>query len=153
MDRRSRAALMRFRFLTGILCILLLGVGFTSYAADMKSEDAPGNHIIVYYFYGNFRCANCHRIENYTKETVEKYFNKQVQAGDILYKTVNVEKKENAHFVEDYQLYTKSVVLSLVKGGKEVKYKNLTKVWEYLNNKTKFEDYEKKEIKEFLKYL
>ncbi|MFC1479928.1 nitrophenyl compound nitroreductase subunit ArsF family protein [Candidatus Omnitrophota bacterium] len=144
---------MKLKFLTGILCILLSGIGFTSDAVDIKSENISRNHIAVYYFHGNVRCMSCHKIENYTKETVEKYFNKQVQAGDILFKKVNVEKKGNAHFVEDYQLYTKSVVLSLVKDGKEVKHKNLTKVWEYLGNKTKFENYEKKEIKDFLKEL
>ncbi|MFC1643726.1 nitrophenyl compound nitroreductase subunit ArsF family protein [Candidatus Omnitrophota bacterium] len=144
---------MRLKFLAGVLCIFLLGIGFTADAIDIKNEDASGSHIVVYYFHGNFRCASCHKIENYTKETVEKYFDKQVQAGDILYKTVNVEKKGNAHFVEDYQLYTKSVVLSLVRDGKEVKHKNLTKVWEYLGNKTKFENYEKKEIEDFLKEL
>lgn len=144
---------MRLKFLTGFLCIFIFGGGLVADATDIKSEDASGNHIVVYYFHVNFRCASCHKIENYTKETVEKYFNKQVQAGNILYKTVNIEEKGNAHFVEDYQLYTKSVVLSLIKDGKEIKYKNLTKVWEYLGNKTKFEDYEKKEIEEFLKEL
>ena len=93
------------------------------------------------------------RLSKRNKETVEKYFSKQVQAGAIVYKAVNIEKEGNAHFIEDYQLYTKSVVLSLVKDGKEVKYKNLTKVWEYLRDKTKFEDYEKEEIKDFLKEL
>jgi hypothetical protein len=144
---------MKFKILSVSLFILILGISLTASAADAKGEDTTGDHLVVYYFHGNFRCANCHKIENYTKETVEKYFSEQMRAGDIIYKTVNVEKKENAHFVGDYQLYTRSVVLSLVKGGKEVKYKNLTEIWECLGNKIKFEDYEKKEIKNFLKEL
>ncbi|NQT33321.1 MAG: hypothetical protein HQ594_06605 [Candidatus Omnitrophica bacterium] len=139
---------MKLKILLVFLFVFVVGVGLAC-----GEENTSGDHIAVYYFHGNFRCNSCHKIENYTKETVDKYFNKEIRSGDIVYKIVNVEQKENVHFVEEYQLYTKSVVLSLVKDGKEIKYKNLTKVWEYLNSKTKFEDYEKKEIKEFLKEL
>jgi len=55
--------------------------------------------------------------------------------------------------VQDYQLYTKSVVLSLVKDGKEVKFKNLDKVWQLLRNKDKFYKYIKEETTNFLDTL
>ena len=63
------------------------------------------------------------------------------------------EKKENKHFVNDYQLYTKSVVLSLVRDGKEMKFKNLEKVWQLLRNKDKFYKYIKEETQGFLDEL
>jgi len=144
---------MKLKILLVFLSVFVFGIGLAVGAADIKGEDTSGDHLAVYYFHGNSRCSSCHKIENYTKETVEKYFNKEIQAGTIAYKTINVEQKENAHFVKDYELYTRSVVLSLVKAGKEVRYKNLTKVWEYLGNKSKFENYEKKEIEEFLNEL
>ncbi|MBU3933238.1 MAG: hypothetical protein KKH11_01030 [Candidatus Omnitrophica bacterium] len=62
-----------------------------------------------------------------------------------------MEKKENQRFVKDYQLYTKSVVVSLVKNGEEVKFNNLEKVWHYLRNKEQFFNYIKDEVNNYLK--
>jgi len=63
---------------------------------------------------------------------------------------INIEEKGNEHFAQDYQLYTKSVVLSFVKGGKEVKFKNLEQVWQLLRDKDKFYNYIKSETQSFL---
>lgn len=121
------------------------------FAEDIKT--APVNHIMVYYFHGNFRCTNCYHIEQYTKEAIEKYFQKELNAGTVVFKTINVEIKGNEHFTNDYQLYTKSVILSLVKNEREIKFDNLTKVWEYLRNKDAFHQYIKSEVEKYLKEL
>jgi len=117
------------------------------------AETSPTNFVAAYYFHGNFRCVNCHNIERYTKEAVEKYFQKELDAGKVVFKVINVETKGNEHFANDYKLYTKSVVLSLVKNGKEVKFDNLNKVWEYLRNKDAFHQYIKSEVERYLKEL
>jgi len=106
--------------------------------------------VIVYYFHGNFRCASCHRIEQYTKEAVEQYFSDELRSGRLVFSPINVEKQGNEHFVKDYQLYTKSVVLSLVKNEAEIKHINLEKVWNYLGNKEQFFSYIKSEVEEYL---
>lgn len=117
------------------------------------SGASPADFVAVYYFHGNFRCVNCHNIEQYTKEAVEKYFQKELSAGKVVFKVINVETGGNEHFTNDYRLYTKSVVLSLVKNGKEIKFDNLGKVWEYLRNKDAFHQYIKSEIEKYLKEL
>lgn len=99
------------------------------------------------------RCVNCRNIEQYTKEALDKYFREDLNAGKVVLKVINVETGGNEHFTNDYQLYTKSVVLSLVKGGKEVKFDNLAKVWEYLRNKEAFQQYVKNEVEKYLKEL
>ncbi len=111
------------------------------------------NHVTAYYFHTTFRCASCHKIEEYTGETINTNFADDLNSGKLQYQMLNVDEKGNEHFVNDYNLYTKSVVLSLVKDGKEVKSKNLEKVWEYLRNKDKFMGYVKSETESFLKEL
>lgn len=108
------------------------------------------SQVIVYYFHGNFRCASCTHIEKLTKEAVESGFADHIKSGLLSFKTINIEKPGYGHFVQDYQLYTKSVVLSLVKGGKEVKFKNLDKVWEYLRDPNRFDDYVRSGVAEYL---
>ena len=138
------AALMSF-FLMGNFAIS------ADSAQDVKSP--PANRVIAYYFHGNFRCVNCRNIEQFSKEAVEKYFKDELTSGKVIFEVINVEEKGNEHFVGDYQLYTRSLVLSLIKNGKEIKSKNLTKVWEYLRDKPKFHQYVKEEIDGYLKEL
>ena len=107
--------------------------------------------VIVYYFHGNARCVSCRNIEKYTKEALEKYFSDKIASGGIDYQVINVEEEGNGHYTKDYKLYTKSVVLSRVKNGKEIAYKNLEKVWQYVRNKEKFYDYIKLETETILK--
>ncbi len=121
-------------------------------SAVVSDEDSVSlqKSVIVYYFHGNFRCTSCHRIEQYTKEAVGQYFSDELSSGRLVFSPVNVEKQGNEHFVKDYQLYTKSVVLSLVRNGDEIKYINLEKVWNYLGNKEQFFSYVKSEVEKYL---
>lgn len=112
---------------------------------------AKGGQVIAYYFHGNFRCYTCHTMEQYSKEAIEANFKDELSSGKVVFKAVNIDERGNEHFVQDYQLYTKSLVLSLVKDGKEVKSKNLTEIWNYVRNKQKFFDYVSGEVNGFLK--
>ena len=89
-------------------------------------------------------------MEQYTQEAVEQYFNKEIAAGTLVFKTINFDEKVNKHFVKDYQLYTKSVVISMIKEEKEVKFINLPKIWEYARDKEKFCQYIKTETAQYL---
>jgi len=131
------------------LIILVVGI----FLINVSSAFCDNGKVIVYYFHGSFRCPTCRNLEQYAKDAIENNFKKELARGALVSKTVNVEEKGNEHFVDDYQLYTKSLVLSLVEDGKEIKYKNLDKIWEYVRDKTKYMDYVKDEVGNFLKGL
>ena len=113
--------------------------------------DAKPAHVIAYYFHGAFRCPTCHKLEQYSKEAIETNFKNEITSGKLEFKVINVEDKDNGHYGNDYQLYTKSLILSLVKDGKETKWINLDKIWEYVGNKQRFIDYVKSGVADFLK--
>ncbi|MFH1876264.1 MAG: nitrophenyl compound nitroreductase subunit ArsF family protein [Candidatus Omnitrophota bacterium] len=118
-----------------------------AHAADV----AEGTHVVAYYFHGIFRCPTCHKLEQYSKEAIESNFKDALSSGTLEFKVVNIEDKGNEHYGNDYQLYTKSLILSLFKDGREVKWKNLNKIWEYVGNKQRFIDYVKGGVTDFLK--
>jgi len=128
-----------------LICILLITV-----VVPPQLQSAEDTKIVVYYFLTNFRCASCHKIEKYTKEAVEQNFKDELATGRLVFQPINIDEKENRHFIKDYQLYSKAVVLSMINAGKEVKHKNLTKIWEYLGDKDKFYDYITSETSQFL---
>lgn len=133
------------------LVIVAVSIGFTFIPSGTYAKQAPSSKVIAYYFHGTFRCPTCYKLEQYSKEAIETNFKDALASGKLEFKVVNVEDKGNEHFVNDYQLYTKSLVISLTENGKETKAKNLTKIWDYVGNKQKFFDYVTSEINNFLK--
>lgn len=128
-----------------VFCIFgFIGVSF---AADRPVSEK----VYAYYFHGSMRCSTCYKLEQYSKEAIEDNFKSELASGKLEFKVINIEEKGNVHFVNDYQLYTKALVLSLVKDGKEVKSNNLNKIWELVGNKDKFVEYIKVELANFLK--
>jgi hypothetical protein len=139
-----------------ILVTILFCVGAAPQTQSSPAGNAPqvtqlSNKLIVYYFHGNYRCSSCTTIERYTRETIEADFAKEIKSGQIEFKSVNVELPANSHYVKDYKLFTKSVILSDVAGGKEKRWKNLQKVWELLRNETDFKTYVRNETTAYLK--
>lgn len=117
---------------------------------EIKKESKPSEKIIVYYFMTTTRCPSCYKIENYTYSCIVDKFSEELSSGKMEWKMVNVDEKENAHFIKDYELFTKSVVLSKQVDGKEVKWVKLDKVWNLLNDQKEFYDYIESEIKKFM---
>ena len=107
--------------------------------------------LMVYYFHTTFRCPSCNKIEKLTRQAVGSGFGEQLKKGRIEFQSVNIETPGNEHFAEEYKLYTKSVILSDRKNGKEATWKNLDQVWTLLRDDNKFIAYIQKEINAFLK--
>lgn len=131
--------------------IVILSVAAVISLPVFAVEDKPAVKIIAYYFHGSFRCSTCTSMEKYSKEAIETNFKDVLASGKLEFKVVNVEERGNEHFVKDYQLYTKSLILSMTKNGKGIKSKNLDKIWKYAGNKRKFTDYVIGEINGFMR--
>ncbi len=144
-----------------LMAALFIGFGMAGpvFAEKAKSpapsSKSPGaaataaNVDIVYYFMTTQRCPSCMKIEAFTKETVQTKFGGALKKGGMVWKMVNVDLPENSHFIKDYQLYTKSVVLVKMRNGKQVEWKNLDRVWTLLGNKESFQTYIFKEVTAF----
>ena len=116
------------------LLILLLAFSNVAFAADK---------INVYYFYGKPRCTTCMKIQNYTKSAVASMNDK-----DVIFKDIDMDNSANTAMVKKYNLYTKSVIVSKMKNGKE-QWKNLDKIWLKVGNEQDFKNYIITETKSF----
>lgn len=136
-----------------IMALALSVFAFSVGAAPAEEAPASGqaqrveqSKTLVYYFHGNIRCKTCNKIEALTKKTLEEGFAAQLKNGSMELQVVNVDKAENEHFVEDYQLAMRSVVLSQLKQGKETKWRRLDKVWQLVHDEAAFAQYLRDEI-------
>lgn len=111
----------------------------------------PGpSTIYVTYFHATARCASCLKIEDLTNATMTVRFAGPIAEKRIVWRLVNVDEPEHAHYVKDYGLFTKSVVVSEVSAGKEVRWKNLDQVWQLLRDPEAFQGYVEREVRAWL---
>ncbi len=136
----------RLFFVLLAAAVFVGGVG-----ASASATGAQDAYAVATYFHGTVRCPTCRKLEEYSKEAVQAFFKDEIASGRLQFKTVNVDEKGNAHYTDDYKLYTKSLILSQVKDGKELRWKNLDKIWEYVRDKKQFIGYVQKEVSDFLK--
>ena len=118
--------------------------------ASARPARAEGRTVLVTYFHTSTRCTSCLLIEEYTSTTVKTAFPGPLADGKLKWRLVNTDEPANAHFVKDYELFTKSVIVSEVRDGKELRWKNLDQVWHLLEDAPGFQAYVEKEVRSFL---
>ena len=133
-----------------VFAVLLFLTGATR--AAEKDEEIPSERekVIVYYFHGTYRCPSCTKIEKWSYEAIKDSFPKALKEDRLLWKPVNVDKPENRHFIKEYSLSTKSLIITEVKGDKQTKWKNLDKVWRLLRDQEKFFAYVTQEVRNYM---
>jgi len=151
--RRLFTALTVALFAAGITAAAPATTAKNEAASEQPTLITPSllpHRVIAYYFHTTYRCASCRTIEAYSREAIETAFANEIKDGRLVWKVVNVEVKGNEHFVKDYGLYTKSLVLVNEVRGKRVQWKNLEKVWQLLQDRDKFLRYVQDETRGYL---
>ena len=150
---------MKAKTIVGIV-LLVFAAGSLAYlvVSEVLSRDdsplpatgvapqAPADAVVVTYFLTNVRCPTCLKIEAYTKEAVETGFADAVKGARLVWRTVNTDEPGNEHFLDDYQLAFKAVVVSVRRGGREVKWKNLEAIWDEVGEKDGYLAYIRAEV-------
>ncbi len=106
--------------------------------------------IIVYYFHGDVRCVTCRKIEALAHDTLDSAFKAEQDSGLVEWKTINVDQKGNDHYVNTYQLTTRSIVISEISDGSETRWKNLDRIWTKIRDENEFGDYIQSEVRMWL---
>ena len=124
-----------------------------SFAADEPVKAAPDDYIQAYYFHASYRCKRCTTLEQYSREAIETNFKDQLSSGILRFDKINFDKDENRHYLQDYNLTYRALVLVRYKDGKQVDFKNLSKIWGLIGSKDEFMSYVKAETEAYLKEL
>jgi hypothetical protein len=138
-------------------CLLILGLAVAvayptlNTLAEQSPAPKPGTHkVTVYYFHTNTRCSTCIKIEAYSKEAIEQGFANELKNGALEMRVINYEQPENKHFMQDYKLVSKSLVLVNTVNGKQAEWTNLKMVWQLTGHKDAFLNYVRKEVRSYL---
>jgi hypothetical protein len=158
-----------------LLLFVLISVGYVIYdrgrqagrseKVDGQEQAKPGDGtagtgedlepgvkaVTAYYFFMKPRCATCNKLESYAKEAIEQGFPELAKAGHVKFVAVNCDEPENKHFLTDYMLETKALVLVAREKGMPDDWRNLKEIWEHVGQKPIYLSYVRNEVKALLK--
>jgi hypothetical protein len=152
MISKRALILLLLAFVTASTFFLLAGNDKKT-ASPAPQAASSSTKVIAYYFHVTARCTTCRTIEAYSREAIVNHFKNDLASGRLEWQVVNIELPQNEHFVKDYQLFAKSVVLVHIANGKQQSYKTLNDVWELVDDKAKFQEYIEKEVRGYLARL
>ena len=120
-------------------------------AKPASPEAAAPSHVVrVYYFHTTGRCVTCRKIEALAGSAINAGFPKELKDGRLVWSAVNIDEPENRHFIKDYSLYTKSVVVVDTLDSKQSRWKNLPKIWQIVRDDAAFTRYVQEEVRGYL---
>jgi hypothetical protein len=118
--------------------------------AAVPEAGSSNDKVVVYDFHGTARCSNCIKFEAYSQEAIRSAFSSPLGNGRLEWRVLNVDEPANRHFIEDYRLITRSVIVSKISDGKQVEWKNLQRIWELVGDKPAFVKYIQDEVSSYL---
>ena len=109
--------------------VLAIGLLLTSCNGKDKNKttslDKSVSKIEVLDFHSTHRCMTCNAIEANTKYTLNTYFEKELKEDKITFQVINVDEKENEKIAEKFEASGTSLILNVIKNGRETQI-NLT---------------------------
>ncbi len=111
---------------------------------------ARPSRIVGYYFRTAEKCSSCERIEAWSHEAIRGAFAPALAGGRLIWRVVDYEQPANRHFIQDYGLYTKSVVVVEFRDGRESRSITLDKLWRLLHDKPAFQRYIREQVEAYL---
>ncbi|MCC6794888.1 MAG: hypothetical protein IT366_07195 [Candidatus Hydrogenedentes bacterium] len=142
--------------------LLLFAIGSLAYMAikevnarraiaDPKFASAAqltsATKLVVYFFSEGKECTTCEQIPLYTRAALEANFANELKSGEIVWCAIDVDEPRNSHYIDEYQIFAKTIVLSRVADRKQTRFKNLVRIWDYVSDKKAFVDFITKEIR------
>lgn len=151
MNSKSAFRAVLLLFIFGSLAYMAVNnSGEGTAPASQTYDTGVEPDLIVYFFFNDIRCASCLRLEAFAVEALETYFANEQTSGRLQWRPLSMDAPENEHYLIEYGLYSKSIVLVKMKDGAQVRWKNLERIWDLVYDKPKYFEYIRSSIVEFL---
>lgn len=107
--------------------------------------------VTVINFHGTLRCPTCLHIGELSQSVVAEEFRGEVGDGRLSWVSLDYDEPANAHFMEDYDLVSSSVVVVQRADGRELGWSRLDDVWSLNHDEPAFRAYVRAAVDEALR--
>ena len=128
----------------GVVYVLVGGGGGSEDAAiteQVAGDALPADGVVVYYFHGNKRCLTCKKMEALADEVIRDRFGERLGDGSVVFRVVDLETDATRHFIADFELVNKAVVMVERRGGEDLAWRRLDAIWEKIADDEAYSDY------------
>ena len=121
-------------------------------APESASEQAQAAErtFVVYYFHRTRRCRTCLGIEASSRKAVQSGFASELASGRLQFKSINVETPGNEHYLKGFELSSNGLAVAEFKGGRQVRRRNLSGIWEHIGRQDALISYVQGEVTAFM---
>ncbi|MDD5134523.1 MAG: nitrophenyl compound nitroreductase subunit ArsF family protein [Phycisphaerae bacterium] len=116
---------------------------------DVKPDEGYST-VIAYYFHRTIRCPGCLEIEAAAQRVIETRFENQIANEKLMWIPLNLDEPGSEEFEKEFDVSVSTLVIAKVQDGNHTNYKKLEKVWDFIGDPVKFDEYVQTEVKEFL---
>lgn len=138
------------RYAVGVVAAIVVWAGLALAAPPQPATATGTDQVVLYYFHRTLRCQTCRLIEDLAGFAVTQNLFKEIEAETLVWRPVNVDQPENAHFLADFKLETQALVLVAYQGGRLQDWRNLEEVWNLHGDPAAFDVYVLNAVKAFL---
>ena len=135
---------------TSCFALAALFSGCQDTASRNPAEQIEHPTVIAYYFHRTVRCTTCLAIEANARRVIDEDFSQQVAEGRLIWIPYNLDEPDGKGIQEEFGVFGSTLVLSRVDGGNNTEYKKLEKVWDFIGDSVKFDNYVRTEVQQFL---
>lgn len=152
MNPKRTVTALLLLFVAGSVGYVFLGSpgGRDSASENGQATGSASPELIVYYMDMGKDCSTCLNLETYTHDALEEGFAPELASGAIQWRTVDLDLPENEHYIQEYGLYTKSVVLVRMESGKPGRFDSLSRIWELVYDRDAYVAYIQAAVRAFL---
>lgn len=94
----------------------------------------------IYHFHGTHQCYSCLTVGKYAEETVNSYFQEEINSGKLVFAHVNAELPENAALAEKYGVTGSSLWIGVYNQTGFYVEQNVN-VWYKIGNESDYKQY------------
>ena len=153
MTARNIAAAALLAFAGSAVAYLLLEDALPKGSRSAVPPALRSNRVDAYYFHGTARCVTCRSLEANGQEALRRGFGDALDDGRLVWHPTNVDLPENRHFIRDFQLRLRSLVLVEVRDGQPGRWKSLDQIWSLAGDREACMSYIQDETARFMEGL
>ena len=102
-----------------VMCLFMIVFASCNAKVGKSSKDSGKDRVEVLYFHGKQRCLTCNAIEKNAKEAVDANFAKELKAGTVVFRVIDISDEKNEKIADKYEVTWSSLIVSKWKDGRE----------------------------------
>jgi hypothetical protein len=130
--------------------ILFYSLSFFTLPVPAYASDDTDHVVKVYNFHRRFRCPECVKTEYIVHKALKRYFSYELESGEITWQVIDVSIKRNQHYLADYGFIYNTVIVVDERSGKDVRFKNLEKIYDIMEDEEASVEFVRREVEEYL---